>query len=455
MSHYKPYPAYKDSGVEWIGPVPEHWDVMRLRHVAAFKNSNVDKKTYDGQETVSLCNYTDVYYNEFITSNLPFMQATASPAEIEQFTLKKGDVIITKDSEDPSDIGIPALVAEELPGVVCGYHLTMIRGADFVTARLLHRAIQSRPTQAHFFVEAPGITRYGLSQDAIGDLPLCIPPEDERYALTNQIDRETARIDALIAKKTRFIGLLKEKRQALITHAVTKGLDPKVKMKDSGVEWIGEVPEHWITVQLGKLAIARCDGPFGSGLKSEHYQPEGVRVIRLQNIGCGSFKNQDSAFIAHDHWFDVLGGGHDVQPGDLLMAGLGDENNPLGRSCVAPDDLGDALVKADCYRFRINKSKALPAFLALSLSATARAECGFMATGATRDRLNLGLASVRVVALPQVEEQAKIVESIDQATTRIDALIGKTQHSIDLLKERRSAFITAAVTGQIDLRGDA
>ena len=181
MSHYKPYPAYKDSGVEWIGPVPEHWDVMRLRHVAAFKNSNVDKKTYDGQEAVSLCNYTDVYYNEFITSNLPFMQATASPAEIEQFTLKKGDVIITKDSEDPSDIGIPALVAEELPGVVCGYHLTMIRGADFVTARLLHRAIQSRPTQAHFFVEAPGITRYGLSQDAIGDLPLCIPPEDERY----------------------------------------------------------------------------------------------------------------------------------------------------------------------------------------------------------------------------------------------------------------------------------
>src|SRR5690606_24053185 len=103
----------------------------------------------------------------------------ASPAEIEQFTLKKGDVIITKDSEDPSDIGIPALVAEALPGVVCGYHLTMIRGADFVTARLLHRAIQSRPTQAHFFVEAPGITRYGLSQDAIGDLPLCIPPEDE------------------------------------------------------------------------------------------------------------------------------------------------------------------------------------------------------------------------------------------------------------------------------------
>jgi type I restriction enzyme S subunit len=238
MSHYKPYPAYRDSGVEWIGQVPEHWEVKRLRHVASFKNSNVDKKAYDGQEAISLCNYTDVYYNEFITSDLPFMQATASAAEIEQFSLSKGDVIITKDSEDPSDIGIPSLVKDDVPGVICGYHLTMIRGADFDTSRLLHRILQSNPTQAHFFVEAPGITRYGLSQDAIGDLPFNLPPENERNGIANAVDRETTRIDALITKKTRFIELLKEKRQALITHAVTKGLDPSVQIKNSKIDLI-------------------------------------------------------------------------------------------------------------------------------------------------------------------------------------------------------------------------
>ena len=221
----KSYPKYKDSGVEWLGDVPEHWDVKRLRHVASFKNSTVDKKAYDGQGTVSLCNYTDVYYNEFITPDLPLMLATASSAEIEQFSLKKGDVLITKDSEDPTDIGIPSLVAEEMPGVVCGYHLTMIRGDNLDTARLLHRILQSHPTQAHFFVEAPGITRYGLSQDAIGDLRCCLPPRKERGQIVDRLDNETARIDVLVEKTGRSIGLLKERRAALITAAVTGKID--------------------------------------------------------------------------------------------------------------------------------------------------------------------------------------------------------------------------------------
>lgn len=136
-----------------------------------------------------------------------------------------------------------------------------------------------------------------------------------------------------------------------------------------------------------------------------------------------------------------------------MIAGLGDENNPLGRTCVAPDSLGEAIVKADCYRFRLDKSKALPSFLALQLSATARVECGFISTGSTRERLNLGLAASRVIALPDsIEEQSAIVERTTMLTTRLDSLLSKTEHSITLLKERRSALITAAVTGQIDLR---
>ncbi|HFG1073653.1 TPA: restriction endonuclease subunit S, partial [Klebsiella pneumoniae] len=164
MSQYKAYTSYKDSGVEWIGQVPEHWEVKRLRHVGRYSNSGVDKKSYEDQQTVELCNYTDVYYNEFISDDMPFMQATASAHEIEQFTLKKGDVIITKDSEDPSDIGIPAFVPHDMPGVVCGYHLTMIRALNDNYGSYIHRSIQSDHTRAHFFVESPGITRYGLNQ---------------------------------------------------------------------------------------------------------------------------------------------------------------------------------------------------------------------------------------------------------------------------------------------------
>jgi type I restriction enzyme S subunit len=122
----KAYPAYKDSGIEWIGEIPEHWRVKRLKYIADVSPSNVDKKAKEDQSEVLLCNYVDVYKNEFITKELSFMKATASDAQIEKFTLSQGDVLLTKDSEDPEDIANPALVREELENVICGYHLTHV-----------------------------------------------------------------------------------------------------------------------------------------------------------------------------------------------------------------------------------------------------------------------------------------------------------------------------------------
>ena len=219
----------KDSGVEWIGQVPEHWEVKRLRHVGRYSNSGVDKKSYEDQQTVELCNYTDVYYNEFINDDMPFMQATASSHEIEQFTLRKGDVIITKDSEDPSDIGIPAFVRHDMPGVVCGYHLTMIRALNDNYGSYIHRSLQSDHTKAHFFGESPGITRYGLNQNTIGNAPVALPPPEEQASIAATLDRETARIDALISKAEQSITLLKERRTAFITAAVTGQIDLRGK----------------------------------------------------------------------------------------------------------------------------------------------------------------------------------------------------------------------------------
>lgn len=216
----------KDSRVEWIGDIPEHWEMKRLRHVAIFNNSNVDKKSYDDQTEVLLCNYTDVYYNEFISPNQDFMKATASNFEINKFQLMNGDVIITKDSEDPKDIGIPALVKQDMTGVICGYHLTVIRANEHSLSGFIHRSIQAHSTKAHFFVESPGITRFGLDQAAIGDIPICLPPEeDEWLMIVDYINRLTKTIDTLISKTQKSINLLKEHRSAFITAAVTGQID--------------------------------------------------------------------------------------------------------------------------------------------------------------------------------------------------------------------------------------
>lgn len=141
---YKPYPAYKESGVEWLGEVPAHWEVKRVKHIADLQLSNVDKLSVEGQPHVQLCNYMDVYRNDKITSSISFMQATASLEQIRRLSLQKDDVLLTKDSETPDDIGIPAVVTEELDSVVCGYHLALLRPyKDLFDGCFLMRVIQS------------------------------------------------------------------------------------------------------------------------------------------------------------------------------------------------------------------------------------------------------------------------------------------------------------------------
>lgn len=449
MSHYKPYPAYRDSGAEWIGQVPEHWRVSAVKREF---HTQLGKMLQPEQKSPS---DIEVPYHKAVSvqwenvANIPPETMWASPSELEQFRVLKGDLLIC----EGGDVGRAAIFdGDDSDPVIIQNSIHRVRAKNSDSNELLLRVMQTVKRSGWFDVLCSKATIVHFTSEKLGDLAFPVAPSEEQKAIVDSVKRETTRIDALIAKKTRFIELLKEKRHALIDHAVTKGLNSEAPIRNSGVEWLGEIPAHWLVAQLGKISIARCDGPFGSGLKSEHYQADGVRVVRLQNIGWASFKDGNEAFISHQHWQDVLGCGHEVLPNDILIGGLGDEKNPLGRACVAPANLGPAMVKADCYRFRLDTSRANPDFIALALSATARAECGYLATGATRDRLNLGLASARVVPLPPLNEQAEIVAALNRDTARLDLLTEKTQRSIDLLKERRAAFITAAVTGQIDLR---
>lgn len=445
MSHYKPYEAYKDSGVEWIGPVPKHWDVKRLRHVAPFTNSGVDKKSYEGQQPVKLCNYIDVYYNELILESLPFMDATASDDEIAQFTLKLGDVLMTKDSEDPTDIGIPAFVTGDMPGVICGYHLTVIRAGNANLGAYIHRSIQSHPTKAHFFVESPGITRYGLSQDAIGDIVVCLPPNDERSAIAAALNSEIARIDALIEKKTRFIELLREKRQALITHAVTKGLDPNVKMKVSGVEWIGSVPEHWAVSRLGHFATVE-NGTTPSRANEAYWVGGDVAWL-----GSGEV-NQVVVTEATEYITELALRECSLRllPKGTVVVGMVGQGKTRGLSAILGIDATiNQNMAAVCSGPKLNGLFLLNVFTAAYewLREGGR--------GSNQAALNCELLGEFRLAVPPDSEQQEIVACIADMTKRLDSITSKTERSMSLLKERRSALITAAVTGQIDLRESA
>lgn len=245
LHRLKPYPAYKHSGVEWLGEIPLHWELRRLKTIASVQLSNVDKKSVEGQESVGLCNYVDVYYNERITADLGFMAATATPEQVRRFSLRAGDVLITKDSESWTDIAVPAVVAEDMPSVLCGYHLALARPEGDCDGAFLARAFSAIGPRDQFQVAANGITRFGLGGDAIRTGLFAMPPRQEQGAIARFLDRETAKIDALVAKKERLIELLQENRTALIAQAVTKGLDPGAPMKDSHVDWLGRIPGHW------------------------------------------------------------------------------------------------------------------------------------------------------------------------------------------------------------------
>lgn len=224
---------------------------------------------------------------------------------------------------------------------------------------------------------------------------------------------------------------------------------PYPAYKDSGVEWLGEVPEHWEVKALGKISTEKCDGPFGSGITSEHYTDTGALVVRLQNIKEAGFVNGEPAFINLEYFEKDLFR-HNVIAGDLLLAGLGDDNNLVGRACVAPIDIEPALVKADCFRFRIDRSQGIAEFVARYLCISARWDSGILSTGSTRSRIPLSVMATRLVPVPSLPEQKAITTFLERETAKIDGLVAQQERLIELLTEKRQAVISLAVTRGLD-----
>ena len=215
----------KPSGIEWLGDIPEHWEVRKLKYVADCFPSNIDKHTKEDEKKVRLCNYTDVYKNDFITNDMSLMVATATDEQIEKFRLQIGDVIITKDSETANDIAVPAYVKEELENVVCGYHLSVLRPFSNLDGEYLFRVLQCKPINIQFEVCSNGVTRVGLCVYDMKKAQIPIPPLPEQSAIVSLIEKETATINKTIATIEKEIALVQEYRTALIAEAVTGKID--------------------------------------------------------------------------------------------------------------------------------------------------------------------------------------------------------------------------------------
>ncbi len=447
IRRFLPYPAYKDSGVEWLAKIPEHWEVRRLKTIASVRLSNVDKKSLDGEVPVRLCNYVDVYYHTHIKADFDFMTATATPAQVARFSLRRGDVLITKDSESWTDIAVSAVVTEDMPGVLCGYHLALIRPGAGCDDDFLSRAFAAVGPRDQFQVVANGITRFGLGSDAIQTGVFAMPPLEEQHAIAAFLDRETSRIDALVAEKERLIELLEEKRTTLITGAAAKGLDPNAPMRDSGVEWLAEIPEHWEVRRLKTIASVRLSNVDKKSLDGE----VPVRLCNYVDVYYHTHIKADFDFMTATATPAQVAR-FSLRRGDVLITKDSESWTDIAVSAVVTEDMPGVLCG---YHLALIRPGAGcdDDFLSRAFAAVGpRDQFQVVANGITRFGLGSDAIQTGVFAMPPLEEQRAITGFLDRKTARIDAMVTKVFDAISRLKELRTALISAAVTGKIDVR---
>ncbi len=339
--------------------------------------------------------------------------------------------------------------------MVCGYHLSVIRPRAYADGRFIKRFFDSHFARARLGTSANGLTRYGLSQYPLDNVEVPTPPLPEQSAIATFLDRETAKIDALVTEYRTLVELLKEKRQAVISHAVTKGLDPTVPMKDSGVEWLGEVPEHWRVVPLKFLANQSSGGgiqigPYGSMLTSIRYdEPSSCKVYGQENIINVDFE-RGNRWIGEGDISSLYG--YEVKAGDILFTRKGS----IGQCAVVPVAVFPGVIDSDTIRLRLDDDAALDSFIIFGFTAAPyilKPRFKSQKTGAILSGLNSATISSLKFVVPPRPEQTGISDFVGRETAKLDAVVTEAQQAISLLQERRTALISAAVTGKIDVRG--
>jgi len=444
MSYYKSYPAYKDSGVEWLGRVPEHWQTKRLKHIAKVQTGVAKGKDNEGKDTIEVpylrvANVQDGYLS------LDNVATIAIPREdLTRYSLRPGDVLMNEGG-DFDKLGRGSVWLGEIDPCIHQNHVFAVR-PTVVSSAWLNAFTGSLAAQFYFMGRAKQSTNLAsISSSNIMELPVTMPPVAEVELLLAHLNRETVRIDALIEKKTRFIELLREKRQALIISAVTKGLDHNVRMKDSGVEWLGEVPEHWSVLQLRHTARLES-GHTPSRSKPEYW------------VGCNV-----PWFTLADVWQVRSGEQKYVSETSEKVSQLGLENSsarllPAGSVFLSrtasvgfPGIMAVDMATSQDFAVWTCTSELFNEYLYYILLGM-KPDFDRLMMGSTHKTIYMPDIEAIRIARPPLDEQRGIVSALGGQLGRFKIVIDKTERSIELLKERRSALITAAVTGQIDLR---
>lgn len=433
--NYPRYPEYKPSGVEWLGDVPAHWGMKRLKFATACINDKQDVVP-EGLEYVAM-----EHIESWTAKRLETENSLMPESQTNRF--KRGDVLFGKLR--------PYLAKAWLTDRdgVCSTELLVLRERNLEPAYLRYWVL------TRSFVEVVDGSTYGskmprASWDFIGNVPALIPTRDEQRAIAAFLDGETARIDALIARKQRLIELLAEKRTALISQAVTKGLNPDVPMKDSGVEWLGEIPAHWEMKRVKHLLLSRPGaiktGPFGSQLLSSEMTAGEVKVYNQRTVIDNDFVRGDN-YVTQEK-FDELKA-FEVFSGDLLITTRG----TIGRCAIVPPDTEIGILHPCLMRMQFDSRRASPRYVALLIQGSnlVRDQLKVMSNATTIEVIYSETLKAVAIPIPPVEEQETILQYLDRETGNLDILHTNVETAIEKLKEYRAALITDAVTGKIDV----
>src|SRR5690554_3840820 len=421
--NFPKYPAYKDSGVEWLGEIPDHWQIKALRYLTICLDGK--RIPLNGEQRADK------------QGDIPYWGANAIMDYVDEAIFDEELLLVGEDGAPFLDPYKPVAFHSSGP-VWPNNHIHVLRPNKPEWVRFLVYFMNA----ADYANYIEGSTRQKLNQSRLMGMPVSWPSQLEQTQIARFLDHETARIDALIEEQQRLIELLKEKRQAVISHAVTKGLDPTVPMKDSGVEWLGEVPAHWESLTLGRVASSvKTGGTPTDDLPSadiidgvEWYTPGDFTGDLLLD---GSEKRVSAEA--------VRSGDAKVFPsGSVLIVSIGATLGKVGhiRRPASANQQINAVVpgpRVDGY------------FLAYSLSVKVNA-LRFLSNASTIGIMNQEKTKEIWLSLPPLQEQKLITEFLDKQTSVIDTLIQEAAGGVSLLQERRSALISAAVTGKIDVR---
>jgi type I restriction enzyme S subunit len=443
------YPRYKESGVEWLGEVPDHWQVKRLRFVAELNPAKAEIAELEDGTVVSflpmeaigddgsldLCRERQIA--EVKNGYTYFRDGDVTVAKITP-CFENGKGAVMRGLTNGIGFGTTELVvARPRPGQVTSEYL-----------HLLFTSGEFRQIGESWMYGAGGQKR--VPDDFVRDFTTAFPPLSEQSSISEFLLKETASIHKLVAEQQRLLELLREKRQAIISHAVTKGVNQRAPMKRSGVEWLGDIPAHWELKRLKNTVVPVRGiqmGPFGGMLKDLRTTPTAFKLYGQENTISNDF-DAGSRWLSQEH-FDSLRD-YELLPGDLVLTRKGAS---IGHCRVVPVGIQPGVIDSDTIRVRLDASLMSTSFASLLMHE------GYMEAailerqkGAVLPGLNSRTIENLPVALPPIHEQNAIMNFLAVEVSKVDGLVMEARAAIDLLQERRTALISAAVTGKIDVR---